>query len=136
MRAVVVSHVNSEARFVENPMETVSWVVLYLVKWRKFVDTRFCRRGVSMRAVVVSLCCGLDESIQRTIASQRCTAYDLHGWERLNHELKSKIGVAAVSSWVSEDVLTNIGGDRLLRNYPLLQDVCFVEPVSQFTWAR
>ena len=23
-------HVNSEARFVENPMETVSWVVLYL----------------------------------------------------------------------------------------------------------
>ena len=42
----------------------------------------------------------------------------------------------------SEGVLKNIvDDDRLLRNYPdywqsLLQDVCFVENVSQFTWAR
>ena len=60
----------------------------------------------------------------------------------LNHELKYYTAVAAVSSWVSEGVLSNImDDDRLLRNYPdlwqsLLQDVCFVENVSQFTWAR
>ena len=35
-------HDNSHARFVENPIETVSWVVLYLFKWRKFVALRFC----------------------------------------------------------------------------------------------
>ena len=41
------------ARFVENPME------------RKFVDPLLCRIGVSMRAVLASLCCGLHELIQR-----------------------------------------------------------------------
>ena len=64
---------NSEARFAGNPMETVSWVVLYLFKWRKFVVTRFCRKGVSMRAVLASLCCALDELIQMTRAAQHCT---------------------------------------------------------------
>ena len=46
-------HVNFEARFIENPMNTVTWVVF---KCRKFVDTRFCSTGVSMRAVLASLC--------------------------------------------------------------------------------
>ena len=128
--------------FVENPMEAVSRVVLSVFKWRKFVDTRFCRIGVSMRAVLASLCCWLDESIQRTIASQHCRDHYLHGWVRLNYELSYYMAVAAVSSWMSEGVLNNImGGDCLLRNYPdcwksLLQDVYFVQPVSQFTWAR
>ena len=54
-------HVNSDARFVENPMETVSWVVLYWFKWRNFVDARFCSVAVSTRAVLASLRCGLDE---------------------------------------------------------------------------
>ena len=52
------------------------------------------------------------------------------------------MAVADVSSWVSDCVLKNImDDDRLLRNYTdcwqsLLQDVRFVENVSQFTWAR
>ena len=122
-------------------MVALSWVVLYVFKWRKFVDTRFCSIGVSMGAVLASLCCGLDE-LNWTIASQHCRDYYLHGWERLNHESSFFMAVAAVSSWMSAGVLNDVmGGDCLLRNYTdcwnsLLQDVCFVQPVSQFTWAR
>ena len=50
---------SSEARFVENPMEAVSWVILYLFKRRHFVDTRFCSSGVTVRAVLASLCGGM-----------------------------------------------------------------------------
>ena len=72
-----------------------------------------------MRCVLASLCCGLDELIQRTRASQHCTDDYLHGWRELNHELKYSLAVAAVSSWVSEGVLNDImDDDRLLRNYP------------------
>ena len=61
-------HVNSEARFAESPMETLSLVVLFfLFRWRKFVETRLCSIGVSMRAVLASL--GL---------TRHCTDYDLH----------------------------------------------------------
>ena len=50
-------HVNSQARFAWNPMETVSCVVLYLLTRRKFDDTRFCSVGGSMREVLASLAC-------------------------------------------------------------------------------
>ena len=52
------------------------------------------------------------------------------------------MAVAAVSSRVSEGVLNIIMDDeRLLRKYTdywksLLQEVCFGEHVSQFSWAR
>ena len=93
-------------------------------------------------AVLTSLCCGLDELIQRTRASQHCTDFYLRGGRRLNYELKFYMAVAAASSWVSEGVLNNnVDDDRLLRKYTdhgksLLQDVCFAEHVSQFKWAR
>ena len=121
-------------------MDAVSWVVLYSKK-RKFADTRFCSCGVSMRAMLASLCCGLGELIQRTKASHHCTNYYLHGWALLSHELKYYVAVAAATPWVSEGVLNDVvGDDRLIRNYlddwhSLLQDVYFVENVSQFTWA-
>ena len=95
-------HVNSEAGFVERPMETVLGRTLF----------------VQMEgAVLTSLCCGLDELIQRTRASQHCTDFYLRGWRRLNYELKCYVAVAAASSWVSEGVLNNnVDDDRLLRN--------------------
>ena len=105
------------------------------------LSTRFCSKGVPMGAVLASLCCGLDEFIQRTRASQHCTDYCLHVRRRLNQKLKYYMAVAAVQSWVSEGVLNNLmDDDRLLRNNPdcwqsFLQDVCFVENVSQFTCA-
>ena len=49
--------VNSQARCVES---TRQYLVSHsLFPWRKCVDTRFCGTGVSMRAVLASLCCGL-----------------------------------------------------------------------------
>ena len=97
-------------------MEAVSWVILYLFKRRHFVDTRFCSSGVTVRAVLASLCGGM---------TSQC-----RGQELLN------------SARVPEGMLNNImDDDRLLRNDPncwksLFQDVCFVENVPHFTWAR
>ena len=59
------------------------------------------------RAGIV-VCCGLDELIPRTRASQHCADCHLHGWRRLNHELKYFLAVALVSLWVSEGALSNI----------------------------
>ena len=71
-----------------------------------------------MSAVLASLCCGLDELIQKTRASEHCTDFHLHGWARQNHELKYHMAVAAVSSWVPKGVLNDVmEDDRLLRNY-------------------
>ena len=84
-------HVISEARFVENPMETVSWVVLFFCSIGESMPARVLAVfGVSMRAVLASVCCALDELIQRTRGSQHCTDCNLCGWRRLNRELKYK----------------------------------------------
>ena len=107
-------------------------------RWRQCLGSYsiHLKRG----SLLTSLCCGIDEIIQRTKASQHCTNCYLHGWALLSHELKYYVAVAAATPWVSEGVLNDMDDDRLIRNdlddwHSLLQDVCFVENVSQVRWA-
>ena len=59
-------------------METVRAVILYLFRWRKFVDRRFCMIGASCRAIVCSSRVGLDRLVTMTRSDPTPTGYHLH----------------------------------------------------------
>jgi hypothetical protein len=121
-------HVNANLQRRTNMMEKVSAVVLYMFRWRKFVDTRFCAIGPSMRAVLCSLCVGLQQLVQMTRADAHSTDYHLHGFARLCLSLKVYMVIASVASWVPDGLLFEVLEDeRLVLRAAELQSVLLDE---------
>ena len=120
----------------------VSDVILYLWRWKKFVVTRWCTVGPSCRALVVSLCVGLEEIVAMTLADESTTNFHLHGFSKLSSDVKMYACVAAVASYPADSLqLMLMEDDRVAGRLPELkeafyEEVRWVEGLDDFTWGR
>ena len=134
--------ISSKLKHDPNIIERVSGIVLYMFRWRKFVDSRFCTIGPSMRAVVCSLAVGLQQLVQITRDDCKSTDYHLHGFGKISQHLKAYMVTSSVAAWVPDGVLYEIMEDERvclraveLQN-TLLEELAWVDTVSEFTWKR
>ena len=135
-------HVNAALSDSDQKLEKVSTVVLYLFRWRRFVDTRFCAIGPALRSVLASLAVGLRELVRFTREDAAATDYHLHGFARLRQPHLEYVVIASVCAWVPDAALFLVlGDDRLVRRrneleQTLLEELSFLSSLSSFTWGR
>ena len=123
-------------------MDKISAVCLYMFRWRKFTESRWCSIGTCCRAVLCSLFVGLEQLVSLTRSDPKATDYHLHGFERLSKQIRTYIVVASIVNFVPESLLLEVSDDdRLARRCEelegvLAEDLAWVESINEFTWIR
>ena len=121
-------HVSSSLADEGDRLERVSGAILYLFRWRRFVDTRFCTIGAAMRSLLASLSVGCHELVNRARQEKDTTDYHLHGFTRLQQPHLEYIVLATVCAWVPEGALFLVlEDDRLVRRYDDLNETLMDE---------
>ena len=68
--------------------DKVSVLVMYLLKWKKFSETRWATVGSSCRAFLGSLLVGLDELVAIARADSTVSDFHLHGYTKCNKAVR------------------------------------------------
>ena len=135
-------HVSAALANDEDKVERISAVVLYLFRFRKFVDSRWCTVGASLRAVLASLAAGLPGLVELTRADPKASDYHLRGFIRMKCAHLLYMVLAAVVAYVPDGALYLImDDDRLLaRRDELLEtlqdELRYIGNLSRYTWDR
>ena len=117
-------------------------VVLHMLRWRKFSESRWATIGPACRAVVCSLAIGLDQLITRARANPSTTDAHLHVYGRMSTPIKQYMIVVGVVSFVADAMLYEIMRDDRLARRPealeetLIDELKWVESISDATWDR
>jgi hypothetical protein len=120
----------------------VSDVILYLWRWRKFVVTRWATVGPSCRALVVSLCVGLEEIVALTLADESSSNFYLHGFSKLSKDVKKYACVTAIASYPADCLQLQLLEDDRVASRPqelkeaFAEEARWVEGLDDFTWGR
>lgn len=123
-------------------LERVSRVMLYLCRWRKFSDSRWCTVGTSCRSLLWGLCVGLEAWVAMARADPSASDFYLHGFSKLSPAIKHYCVVASMVAYVPDVLLTEIlVDDRVARRAARLQEavseeIFWLEGVGAFTWQR
>lgn len=123
-------------------VEKVSFVLMYLCKWRRFCEARWVTIGPCCRPLIWCLCVGLETWVSLTRADPSATDYHLHGFARLSPRIKKCCAVAAIAANVVDAVLVEaLVDDRLARRADelrrlMMEEVEWVEGIELFTWDR
>lgn len=126
----------------EDATDKISGLLLYVFKWKKFVESRWCTIAPSCRALLCSLCCGLEGLVAVTRAQKGATDYHLHGFAKLTTNIKKFCCVATVTGQVSDTLLLDIlDDDRVLKHLPKLEacvseELKWAHNISEYTWER
>jgi len=135
-------YVNGELAHDPDCMEKVSHVMLYLCRWRKFSDSRWCTMGPSCRTLLWGLCVGLEAWVALARADPAASDFFLHGFAKLSPGIKRYCAVVAMVAFVPDALLAEVlVDDRLVKHAARLQEVVaeelfWVESVGGFTWRR
>jgi len=123
-------------------VEKVSHALMYLIKWRKFSDSRWCTVGPCCRGLLGSLCVGLEAWVSMVRDDKNASDYYLKGASRLSLNMKHYCIFAAVVSYVPDAVLAELlVDDRLARHGARLQklvmeEISWVGALDAFIWQR
>ena len=123
-------------------IEKISHTLLYLCKWRKFSESRWCTVGPCCRTLLWGLCVGLEAWVGVVRSDSSASDFYLHGFSKLSQGIKQYCAVASIASFVPDAVLAEVlVDDRILRNARRLQglmsdEVGWVEHIGSFTWGR
>ena len=123
-------------------VEKVSHTLLYLIKWRRFCDSRWCTVGPCCRTLLCGLCVGLEAWVAMVRAGATATDYHLKGSGRLSLSMKKYCIMAALVSYVPDAVLAEtLADDRLVRQASHLKELTlegieWVGAIEAFTWER
>ena len=86
----------------------VSSLLLYLLKWRKFSESRWLTLGVSCSSMAASLSVGLEALVAMVRADEHSSDYHLSGVSRLSSRIKTFCVAGTVASRVSDAVLAEV----------------------------
>eukprot|EP00969_Alexandrium_andersonii_P020568 899122-Alexandrium_andersonii.AAC.1 len=121
---------------------TLSRAVLYLFKFRKFVDSRWCTVGPACRTLCCALAVGLDGLVGLIRGSGNASDYYIHGYERLAPEVRKYTVVAAIASFVPDSFLIELlEDDRVARRVGVLQATMteeqqWIDALPALVWCR
>jgi hypothetical protein len=136
-------HVNP-ALLREEPVNSVSKVkdcFVYLMRWRRFVPTRWCGSGPSCRALASSEYMGLHGLVTLTRQDKSVTDFYLHGHSKLTTPVWRYMVATVGGSRPSEAfLLETLEDDRLVRRFDeminiIMEELQYVEDVEQDVWS-
>ena len=126
----------------DDGMEVLSAVVLHLLRWRKFTDTRFAGIGVSARFLVSSLAGGLDGVYAICQKHMTCGKDYLSQFSRATPAVREFVVVAALSTYPAEAVgIEVLADDRfVLRGRELFtvmqSELRYLHHLPALVWER
>ena len=99
-------------------------LVHYLMKWRKFTDSRWVTVGASSRLLLLSLSVGMEDLAQMTRVCPNVSDYHLHGFEKLTKPVAAYVVVAGLAAYPVEAFSLELLEDDRMRRAPReFQDV-------------
>jgi hypothetical protein len=135
-------HVNAELQDDPEAFEKVYNLVLYMLKWQQFSESRWATVGTSCRNLVRSLCIGLEEIVSLARANPQVSDFYLHGFARCKPTVKRYACVAAVASYSLEGFLIDVlSDDRVAKRLPeiennMVEELQYIEGLGDDFWRR
>ena len=120
----------------------VSTMILYLWRWKKFVETRWATIGPACRALMISVFVGLEEVAERAMKNPNSSNYFLNGIKHLDAATRQYAVVASIAAYPADIFqLAILEDDRLGRQSEYVQnvlrdEVLWVESLGDLTWER
>ena len=94
--------------------EELPGALLYVWKFVRFSESRWCTVGVSCRTLVAGLLTGLESLVARIMADKSASKWDIGGFSHLGPEAKRFVAVSALASDPSDAALTELLHDDRL----------------------
>ena len=104
--------------------------------------TRWAAVGPSCRALVVSLCVGLEEIVALTLADESSSNFHLNGFSKLSKDVKKHACVTAIASYPADCLQLQLLEDDRVASRPqelkeaFAEEARWVEGLDDFTWGR
>ena len=95
-----------------NMLESISTCVLHAWRFRKFTTSRWITVGDSCNTMVVALLIGVESLVRTVRRSPKTSDYSIHGFGRINENIKKFMAIAAMCSYISDGFLSSMLGER------------------------
>ena len=119
----------------EDPYLLCSQCALYLMRWRRFTESRFMSMGTASQGLLGSLAVGLTALVQDAQGLHGASLFHLQGFHRLDKAQKLLMVVLTVVSALTHELLTLVMlDDRLLRQAPDLVQIMEEELTLAHHW--
>ena len=135
-------YVNECVQSWEDPWGTVTTLVMYLLRWVKFIETRWCGCRISSIYLLRSYAGGAEGLAAFTLAQANVDATHLGGFRRATVPVKLLAAIAAFCAGPSDRLLESLFEDDrlLLKGSEYLACVCDevarLQRLSGYTWKR
>jgi hypothetical protein len=94
----------------------IQTIMMCIFSWRKFVDARWLRTGVSCRGLVGSLFIGLARIVQMARTDPHTSEYKIHGFDNLTADVKKFACISSLVAFVGESALAEaLEEERIVR---------------------
>ena len=122
--------------------ENLSRMILYLLKLKRFTESRWCTIGPSCRALVACLACGLEFLVAIARKDPRTSEFYISGFSRLTQQVKQYAVLAALVSYVPDSFLLELmEDDRVASRLAafeavMIEELGWLDKLSPLTWQR
>jgi hypothetical protein len=125
-----------------DPWEAVSTAITYLLRWTKFIETRWCGCGKSTRYLLRSYAGGAEGLARFALEEDNTSQYHLGGIRRATTKVKLLAAIASLASAPAERLLEAFfEDDRLLlkaQEYRHLvnEEIQYLRTLDMYVWRR
>ena len=122
-------------------VERISDCLLYVLRFKKFTDSRWCTVGDSCRSLVASLCLGLQGLAKVTRSDPTASEYHLHGFDNLTPQVIRYAIAASLSANICDAVLVELLADARVAlrlehlQTTMLEELTWLADMSPFSWS-
>lgn len=122
--------------------ETLSRMLMYLLRLKRFTESRWCTAGPSCRALVGCLAVGLEELVAASKKDPHSSDFYINGFSRLSPSVKMYAVRASLVAYVPDSFLQQLmEDDRVGKRFPtfektMVEELAWLEGLSPTTWKR
>ena len=100
--------VDASYRDSPNLLESISTCLLHAWRFRKFTTSRWITVGDSCKTMVIALLTGVESLVRAVRRHPNTSDYYIHGFGRVNEDVKKLMALAAISSYISDGFLLSM----------------------------
>ena len=133
---------STAAATLSDPFKAIADVLLYLFRWTKFIETRWCACGQSCRYLFRGYAGGVEQLAVHVLAGENAVQHHLGGVRRATLQVKLLAAVAALCSGPAEKLLAAMFDDerfllKAVEYRAILDDeVTYLLELDPYVWAR
>lgn len=126
----------------EDLQEVLTGIWIYLLRLRKFTESRWCTAGPSCRALLGCLAVGLEHLVSSARKDPNTSDFYISGFSRLSPHVKMYIVRASFVSYVPDSFLQELmEDDRVVRRLDtfettMVEELTWLDNLKPNTWAR